>query len=108
MVEVRQQRITSARLLVALRVPSGDEDGRPGQRGGILWFASWVAALRRKPLALSGIMPVDLVDSRLWPVCAEAGSVSQPCACRWSVRQRAWMDAGNCGPAVMFGRSAIT
>jgi hypothetical protein len=35
--EIRQQRITLARLLVALRMPTGDEDDRPvtGQRRGI-------------------------------------------------------------------------
>jgi len=34
--EIRQQRITLARLLVALRVPSGEESDRPaGQRRGI-------------------------------------------------------------------------
>lgn len=34
--EIRQQRITLARLLVALRVPTGDEEARPsGQRRGI-------------------------------------------------------------------------
>lgn len=34
--EIRQQRITLARLLVALRVPAGEEDSRPGgQRRGI-------------------------------------------------------------------------
>jgi len=34
--EIRQQRITLARLLVALRVPSGDEEARPTpQRRGI-------------------------------------------------------------------------
>ncbi|WP_156689334.1 hypothetical protein [Mycobacterium sp. Marseille-P9652] len=35
--EIRQQRITLARLLVALRVPTGDEDDRPAasQRRGI-------------------------------------------------------------------------
>ena len=33
--EIRQQRITLARLLVALQVPAGDEDARSGQRRGI-------------------------------------------------------------------------
>ena len=34
--EIRQQRITLARLLVALRVPAGEESDRPaGQRRGI-------------------------------------------------------------------------
>lgn len=35
-IEVRQQRLTLARLLTALRIPVGDEDNRPaGQRRGI-------------------------------------------------------------------------
>jgi hypothetical protein len=33
--EIRQQRITLARLLVALQVPAGDEDAKSGQRRGI-------------------------------------------------------------------------
>lgn len=32
-IEIRQQRITLARLLVALRVPTGDEEARPQRRG---------------------------------------------------------------------------
>lgn len=34
LVELRQQRIAFARLLTALRVPTGEEDGRTQQRGG--------------------------------------------------------------------------
>jgi hypothetical protein len=34
--EIRQQRITLARMLVALRIPAGEESDRPaGQRRGI-------------------------------------------------------------------------
>ena len=33
--EIRQQRITLARLLVALQVPAGDEDAKSAQRRGI-------------------------------------------------------------------------
>lgn len=33
--ELRQQRVTFARLLTALRVPQGEEDGRGQSRGGI-------------------------------------------------------------------------
>ncbi len=34
LVEARQQRITFARLLTALRIPQGEEDGRGQSRGG--------------------------------------------------------------------------
>jgi hypothetical protein len=33
--ELRQQRIAFARLLAALRVPAGEQDGRGQQRGGV-------------------------------------------------------------------------
>ena len=33
--EIRQQRLVLARLLVALQMPSGEEDDRPQRRGGI-------------------------------------------------------------------------
>lgn len=45
--EIRQQRITLARLLVALRVPTGDqEDDRPQRRGlrGVQRMSDWDAA----------------------------------------------------------------
>ena len=35
LVELRQQRIAFARLLTALRIPSGEADGRAQARGGI-------------------------------------------------------------------------
>lgn len=34
-VEARQQRITLARLLAALRLPTGDEEDQPQRRGGV-------------------------------------------------------------------------
>ena len=34
-VELRQQRLTLARLLAALRLPTGEEDGRPQRRVGV-------------------------------------------------------------------------
>lgn len=34
-VELRQQRLTLARLLAALRLPTGDEAGRPQRRTGV-------------------------------------------------------------------------
>lgn len=34
LIEARQQRVTFARLLTALRIPTGEEEGRTHQRGG--------------------------------------------------------------------------
>ena len=34
LVEIRQQRVTFARLLTALRIPQGESDGRTQSRGG--------------------------------------------------------------------------
>jgi len=35
LVEARQQRVTFARLLTALRIPAGENDGRTQSRGGV-------------------------------------------------------------------------
>ena len=45
-IELRMQRLALARLLVALRVPTSDEDARPQRRGlrGVEQLGGWGAA----------------------------------------------------------------
>ena len=93
--EVRQQRLVLARLLLVLRMPVSDEEDRPlGSGGRFAAFTRSVIAVRRRPRALIGSLPAELVDPTLWPLCPRFDGGEQRCVCWWARRQDEYIKGG--------------
>ena len=60
---------------------------------------SWVVGVRRRPPETDGLLPAELVDSTLWPLCPRYDGAEQRCTCWWARRQREYLDAGGEWPA---------
>lgn len=87
--EIRQQRITLARLLVALRCRAVM---RMRVRSGAVsaGCTGWMVMRRREPVQRLGGEPARLMDASTWPLCARAGGGEQPCSCWFADRQSEW------------------
>lgn len=55
--------------------------------------------MRRRPPPLLDSLPAELVDPRLWPLCARWDSKTpQPCSCWWVQKQTEFLESGGQWP----------
>jgi hypothetical protein len=102
LVELRQQRMTFARLVAALGLPTGITDDEPKQqRRSARGPQHRHRLMRRRPQTVDGI-PAELVDPELWPRCKRFDGGEQPCSCWCAERRREWVDAGGTEPGEPF------
>jgi hypothetical protein len=50
--------------------------------------------MRRRPPPLGGLLPAELTDSRLWPLCPRFDGGEQRCVCWWAGRQCEFLESG--------------